>query len=74
MLSDVRNTRDDDDSREDLANYLNNMGLCFYHKGQDDDEEENMNDALDHFVQAIKANKKNPVHYFNKGNVHLSKN
>jgi tetratricopeptide (TPR) repeat protein len=33
-----------------------------------------MNDALDHFKPAIKYNKKNPVHYFNKGNVHLSKN
>jgi tetratricopeptide (TPR) repeat protein len=57
--------------REDYANYLNNVALCYYHKAADLDEVSDMEEALEYFIKAIAANSKNPIHYFNKGNVHM---
>ena len=53
-FSEIKSGKDDDEIREDYANYLNNMGLCHYHKASDDDPNVSHGDdmvfAQDHFI------------------------
>ena len=60
------------DNLEDIAFYHNNSGLCWYHLArQDKPEGPILENAVDQYNMAIKADDRNPIHYFNRGNVHL---
>lgn len=57
----------------DLAFYYNNLGLCFYHLARPQDEDQDiMKQAIRNYNAAIDANNQNPIHFFNRGNVHLN--
>ena len=59
---------------EDIAFYHNNSGLCWYHLARASKPEDDgpiMENAVDQYNLAIKADDRNPIHYFNRGNVYL---
>lgn len=65
IQSQSREGKDDPVSRENLSFYYNNLGLAFYHCGQNDEAEK-------YYNLAEKENRHNAEIYFNRGNVALA--
>jgi len=61
------------ESMEDIAFYHNNSGLCWYHLARTKTEDAPiLENAIDQYNMAIKADDRNPIHYYNRGNVYLN--